>query len=163
MQILCTCLFHMQDFVPEPWIRRLSNHLDNAPPRPFPEVELSIMQQLSTCPCKSSLPVNSQGLVPLDAVFMDVDRTALAAASIAQVHTGMLKDGSQVVIKVQHFGMEKVMASDLRNIGWVAKFLEGQLPFDLGPIVKEIQATIPLEFDFLREVWFMVNYIYLGC
>jgi predicted unusual protein kinase regulating ubiquinone biosynthesis (AarF/ABC1/UbiB family) len=85
MQILCTCLFHMQDFVPEPWIRRLSNHLDNAPPRPFPEVELSIMQQLSTCPCKSSLPVNSQGLVPLDAVFMDVDRTALAAASIAQV------------------------------------------------------------------------------
>jgi aarF domain-containing kinase len=45
----------------------------------------------------------------------------------------------------------------------VAKFLEGQLPFDLGPIVKEIQATIPLEFDFLREVWFMVNYIYLGC
>jgi hypothetical protein len=30
-------------------------------------------------------------------------------------------------------------------------------------IVKEIQATIPLEFDFLREVWFMVNYIYLGC
>lgn len=35
------------------------------------------------------------------------------------MHTGMLKDGSQVVIKVQHFGMEKVMASDLRNIGWV--------------------------------------------
>lgn len=23
-------------------------------------------------------------------------------------------------------------------------------------IVKEIQATIPLEFDFAREVWFMV-------
>ncbi|CAM6044483.1 unnamed protein product [Sphagnum compactum] len=152
-QILAT----KADFVPEPWIRRLSNHLDNAPPRPFPEVELSIMQQLSTCPCKSSLPVNSQGLVPLDAVFMDVDHTALAAASIAQVHTGMLKDGSRVVIKVQHFGMEKVMASDLRNIGRVAKFLEGQLPFDLGPIVKEIQATIPLEFDFLREVWFMVE------
>lgn len=27
-------------------------------------------------------------------------------------------------------------------------------------IVKEIQATIPLEFDFAREVWFMVFFLF---
>ena len=27
-------------------------------------------------------------------------------------------------------------------------------------IVKEIQATIPLEFDFAREVWFMVWFLF---
>ncbi|KAG0609237.1 hypothetical protein M758_8G168900 [Ceratodon purpureus] len=152
-QILAT----KADFVPEPWIRRLSNHLDNAPPRPFAEVQRSIMQQLATCPRSKSLSVGAGGLVPLEEVFLEVDSTALAAASIAQVHAGTLKDNSRVVIKVQHLGMQKVMAADLRNIGWVANFLQGQLPFDLVPIVKEIQATIPLEFDFNREVWFMTN------
>ena len=43
------------------------------------------MQQLATCPCNKSLPRQSGGLVPLDAVFLDVDPTAIAAASIAQV------------------------------------------------------------------------------
>lgn len=75
-----------QDFVPEPWIRRLSNHLDNAPPRPFDEVKLSIMQQLSTCPRSKSVSLGAGGLVPLEEIFLDVDSTALAAASIAQVH-----------------------------------------------------------------------------
>ena len=38
----------------------------------------------------------------------------------SKVHAGTLKDNNmRVVIKVQHLGMEKVMASDLRNIGWV--------------------------------------------
>jgi hypothetical protein len=51
-----------------------------------------------------------------------------------KVHTGMLKDGSQVVIKVQHFGMEKVMASDLRNIGWVrlVLFVSFSVTYGLG-------------------------------
>lgn len=75
-----------QDFVPEPWIRRLSNHLDNAPPRPFAEVRLSIIRELATCARSKSLSVDSGGLVPLEEVFLKVDSTALAAASIAQVH-----------------------------------------------------------------------------
>ncbi|KAL3692088.1 hypothetical protein R1sor_005739 [Riccia sorocarpa] len=150
-QILAT----KADFVPEPWIRRLSNHLDNAPPRPFPEVERSICRELGRCPLRSSLPVDPKGLVPLDAVFSEVETSCIAAASIAQVHGAVLKDGERVVIKVQHLGMEVVMKSDLRNIVWVAKFLEGQLPFDLSPVVREIQKTIPLEFDFQREMSFM--------
>ncbi|KAL2624182.1 hypothetical protein R1flu_008427 [Riccia fluitans] len=150
-QILAT----KADFVPEPWTRRLANLLDNAPPRPFPEVERSIRQELGRCRLRSSLPVDSKGLVLLDAVFSVVETTCLAAASIAQVHGARLRDGKRVVIKVQHLGMEVAMKSDLRNIVWVAKFLEGQLPFDLGPVVREIQKTIPLEFDFEREMMFM--------
>ncbi|CAM6100827.1 unnamed protein product [Calypogeia fissa] len=152
-QILAT----KADFVPEPWIRRLSNHLDNAPPRPFSEVERSIRLQLGNCSRRATLATDAQGLVPLDAAFSNVEETCIAAASIAQVHGAELKDGRRVVIKVQHLGMELVMKSDLRNIVWVAKFLEGQLPFDLGPVVREIQKTIPLEFDFEREVWFMTT------
>jgi hypothetical protein len=43
------------------------------------------MQQLSTCPRSKSLSHGAGGLVPLEEVFLNVDSTALAAASIAQV------------------------------------------------------------------------------
>ncbi len=44
------------------------------------------------------------------------------------------------------------MAADLRNLGAVARFLRPVLPFDILPIVREIQAAIPKEFNFRREV-----------
>lgn len=142
------------DFVPEAWSKHLVKLLDDAPPRPFHEVELTIRQQLAMCPLET-FPSGKDRLVPLDAVFWEVEKVPLASASIAQVHGGTLKKGMRIVIKVQHKGMDVLMSSDLRNIAWLAKFLRGQLPVDLVPIVKEIQSTIPLEFDFKREVWFM--------
>lgn len=142
------------EFVPEAWTKHLSKLLDNAPPRPFREVERSIQEQLGKCSWGASLS-NRNGFVPLDAVFLELEKVPLAAASIAQVHGGTLQNGMRVVVKVQHRGMETLMRSDLRNIAWLAKFLQGQLPVDIFSIVKEIQSTIPLEFNFEREVWFM--------
>eukprot|EP00850_Spirogloea_muscicola_P007159 SM000035S13139 [mRNA] locus=s35:689645:692460:+ [translate_table: standard] len=114
------------DIMPDAWTRRLAKLFDSAPPRPFAEVASSLREQL-----------------------------AMAPAAVAAVHAARLLDGRQVVVKVQHLGMDAIMASDLRNIGRVAKLVKPHLPFDLEPIVREIQSTIPLEFDFTREVWFM--------
>lgn len=150
-QILAT----KADFVPEAWTKHLSCHLDNTPPRPFSEVEYSIRQQLLRSPQGPSFAKDKNGLVPLGVVFSHVENIPIAAASIAQVHGGFLKDGTRIVIKVQHLRMETMMRYDLRNLAWVARFLKNQLPVDLEPIVKEIQSTIPLEFDFEREAWFM--------
>ncbi|KAI5072552.1 hypothetical protein GOP47_0012658 [Adiantum capillus-veneris] len=142
------------EFVPGAWTRHLSKLLDSAPPRPFHEVKHTIQQQLRECSWGTSMN-KCKVAPPLEAVFLDLDKVPLAAASIAQVHGGTLRDGTQIVVKVQHRGMETMMQSDLRNIVWLAKFLQGQLPVDLYPIVKEIQNTIPLEFNFEREVRFM--------
>lgn len=142
------------EFVPNAWTKHLSKLLDSAPPRPFHEVEHTIRQQLRNCSWGASRAKHKVA-PPLNAVFLDLEKVPLAAASIAQVHGGTLWDGTQVAVKVQHRGMEAMMRSDLRNIVWLAKFLQGQLPVDLYPIVKEIQNTIPLEFNFEREVWFM--------
>lgn len=150
-QILAT----KADFVPEAWTKHLSRHLDNTPPRPFSEVEYSIRQQLLRSPQGPSFAKDKNGLVPLGVVFSHVEKIPIAAASIAQVHGGFLKDGTRIVIKVQHLRMETMMRYDLRNLAWVAQFLKNRLPVDLEPIVKEIQSTIPLEFDFERETWFM--------
>ncbi|GBG91635.1 hypothetical protein CBR_g52669 [Chara braunii] len=143
------------DFMPHAWTMRLSKLFDDAPPRPFAEVAQSIEHQLQVSAEGEALLASGPVKELFKAVFREVEETALASASIAQVHRAILKDGTPVVVKVQHLGMDIVMHSDLRNIGWVAKFLRKQLPFDLTPVVKEIQTTIPLEFDFLREVSFM--------
>ncbi|MCO5606706.1 hypothetical protein L7F22_060896 [Adiantum nelumboides] len=142
------------EFVPGAWTRHLSKLLDSAPPRPFHEVSRTIRQQLKESSWGASMQKHKVA-PPLEAVFSDLEKAPLAAASIAQVHAGTLRDGTRIVVKVQHKGMETMMRSDLRNIVWLAKFLQGQLPVDLYPIVKEIQNTIPLEFNFEREVRFM--------
>ncbi|XP_002963711.2 uncharacterized protein LOC9655240 [Selaginella moellendorffii] len=139
------------EFVPGQWRKWLSKHLDDAPPTPFSRVKKSIEKELALCPKGKDI------VTPLDALFSNVEEDPIAAASIAQVHGATLIDGTPVVVKVQHLGMDTIMHSDLRNLARVARFLKGQLPVDLTPIVKEIQATIPLEFNFEREVWFMLR------
>ncbi|KAH7433361.1 hypothetical protein KP509_07G065200 [Ceratopteris richardii] len=140
------------EFVPGAWTKHLSKLLDSVPPHPFHEVKHTIQKQLRESPWGMS---RSKQKASIDCIFLNIEKVPLAAASIAQVHGGILQDGTQVVVKVQHRGMETMMRSDLRNLVWLARFLQGQLPVDLYPIVKEIRNTIPLEFNFEREIWFM--------
>jgi ubiquinone biosynthesis protein len=63
---------------------------------------------------------------PLDTVFASVDETPLAAASVAQVHTGTLLDGSPVVLKVQRPGAGAQVAADVDIIVRLAQRIENQ-------------------------------------
>ena len=59
---------------------------DQVPPEPFDTVRTIIEADLGR---------------PLSALFTSIDRTPLAAASIAQVHAATLRTGEDVVVKVQ--------------------------------------------------------------
>lgn len=74
----------MQEFVPEAWTKHLSNLLDSAPPRPFNEVGRTIQKELSITSWGAS-SLGQKGLVPLDSVFLELEKVPLATASIAQV------------------------------------------------------------------------------
>jgi len=50
---------------------------------------------------------------PIDAVFAAFDETALASASVAQVHAATLQSGEDVVVKVLRPGVEKAVAADI--------------------------------------------------
>ena len=63
---------------------------------------------------------------PLGTVFASVDETPLAAASVAQVHTGTLLDGSPVVLKVQRPGAGAQVAADVDIIVRLAQRIENQ-------------------------------------
>ena len=50
---------------------------------------------------------------PIGAVYLSVEETPLAAASIAQVHAAKLLSGEDVVIKVQKKGVQGSLKADL--------------------------------------------------
>lgn len=49
--------------------------------------------------------------------------------------------GPQVVLKVRHGDMRRLMDSDVRNLGRLAAFVKGTMPFD--PVPVSITAASP--------------------
>jgi len=98
---------------------------------------------------------------PLEAVFESFDRTPLAAASIAQVHSAVLKTGEEVVVKVQRPGIDGLVRKDLRVLAWIAPFLVGRIPVAAlanPPALVELFAeTIIEELDFRLEAANMLD------
>eukprot|EP00873_Tetraselmis_striata_P036537 jgi/Tetstr1/456801/TSEL_043475.t1 len=91
---------------------------------------------------------------PSEDVFQWIDALPLASATIAQVHRATLADGEPVVVKIQHRGVERMMRSDLRNMRLFSELLELSpldLGFDMLSLIREYQAIVPFEFDFVRE------------
>lgn len=57
---------------------------------------------------------------PLELLFEHFDDTALAAASIAQVHAARLLDGTDVVVKVRRPGLRRRFEADIRALALAA-------------------------------------------
>ena len=92
---------------------------------------------------------------PVGEVLDEFDPSPLASASIAQVHTGRLKDGTQVVVKVLRPGIEKTIRQDIALLYTVARLAERYWPDGrrLRPVevVEEYEKTIFDELDLQRE------------
>jgi len=87
--------------------------------------------------------------------FRKLDKKALAAASIAQVHKGELRNGERIVVKVQRPNLQKIISTDLDILLILANLLEENIPeikqFDPSGIVNEFAKSIIKEIDFTRE------------
>jgi ubiquinone biosynthesis protein len=93
---------------------------------------------------------------PLLETFAVFDATPLAAASISQVHRGVLKrDGRIAGIKVQRPGIRSKMNTDLDILAIVAGRVHERMDelksFDLPSLVQLIKRTLLRELDFKRE------------
>ncbi len=104
-QVLAT----RRDLLPAEFVDELSGLQDNAPQVAWPEVEQVLRAALGA---------------EVDDVFQSFDRTPLAAASIAQVHTATLGSGERVVVKVRRPGIETVVAWDLDIVDRLARRLQ---------------------------------------
>ncbi len=92
---------------------------------------------------------------PVSEVFASFDDVPVGAASIAQVHAGVLKNGTMVAIKVQRPNIEKVIELDLAILQDLAKFVDRHVPemSSLNPVgvVEEFSTTLIKELDFTNE------------
>ena len=89
----------LSNFLPKAFQEPLEALQNQIPPRPYEEIETRIKRELG----KSS-----------DELFSSFEKIPLASASIGQAHRATLKDGTEVVVKVQHSNIEKIADIDLQ-------------------------------------------------
>jgi predicted unusual protein kinase regulating ubiquinone biosynthesis (AarF/ABC1/UbiB family) len=70
-------------------------------------------------------------------LFAEWDDTALASASLGQVHAARLHDGREVAVKVQHPGIEQAVEADLSNA-----FVIERIVGALGPRAMSSRAML---------------------
>ncbi|HHX77143.1 MAG TPA: AarF/ABC1/UbiB kinase family protein [Firmicutes bacterium] len=79
----------------------------------------------------------------------------LAAASVAQVHRAVLKNGQEVAVKIQRQGIRKKVEDDLKILKYMAHILERRTDwgalYRTSEIVKELEYAILNELDFNKE------------
>jgi ubiquinone biosynthesis protein len=125
------------DFLPAPFIEELSQFHDAVPPRRFEALAPLVVRDLGR---------------PSDEVFASIEREALAAASLAQVHRATLHDGSQVVVKIRYPEIPEIIPLDLGMLRRVVAIVQRlQRRIDLRALVTEVTRFIELELDFARE------------
>src|SRR5262245_10983273 len=91
---------------------------------------------------------------PISDIFATFEELTLASASIRQVHGAELKTGEQVVIKVQHPGIERKVHEDLDVLAGLATYaqrLPEFAPYRPVATVAELSRTLRREMDFGRE------------
>lgn len=129
-----------RDLFPQDIISELPKLQDAVPPFPGEEARRIIEEQLGQ---------------PVAELFATFDESPLAAASIAQVHTATLHDGTLVIVKVQRPGIEQVVQADLEILFCLARLFNSHVPesrpYDPLGLVDEFAETILRELDFHRE------------
>lgn len=119
---------------------------DRVPAEPFETVRRTLEQELGGS---------------LESAFAWFDETAIAAASIAQVHAARLHTGEDVVVKVQRANVADLVRRDLKAMSWFAPHLVGRIPIAAlanPPALVELFAeTIVEELDFRLEAENMLD------
>jgi len=91
----------------------------------------------------------------LDTLFTVFDDTAVAAASIAQVHFAVTSDGHEVAVKVLRPGIVRAFARDLDLFLWLARLIERTQPAlrRLKPVevVRTLAQSVEIEMDLRFE------------
>jgi len=128
------------DLLPQPYLEALARLQDRVKPFPFPEVQAIVEEELG---------------VRISKAFSRFDERPLAAASLGQVHKAALRDGREVVVKVQRPGIVKQIAADFQVLEQIADFLQSHT--EVGrkhrfvEVLREFRITVQQELNYEME------------
>ncbi len=124
---------------PKPFVSEFQKCLDRVRPFSFAEVQEILREDLGENAAR----------------LKKIEPKPLASASIAQVHTAELDDGTKVVVKVQRPGIQKRVHADMRILRGVAglahRFVRDADLANPVAIVDDFAATLQEELDFRKE------------
>ncbi len=125
---------------PDAYVKEFQKVLDRVRPFSFEDVQRTLIEDLGT---------------EKAARLRVIEAMPLASASIAQVHTATLDDGTKLVIKVQRPGIAARTRADMKILrfmaGIVARFkADAELANPVG-VVEDFAATLREELDFRKE------------
>src|SRR5881275_1601817 len=128
------------DLLPQGYIDALTRLQDEVGPFPFTEVEQIVNTELG---------------VRISKAFAEFDSTPVAAASLGQVHRALMRDGRDVVVKVQRPGIREEMSKDLEVLGDIASFLDSHTEagrkYEFTPLLEELRKSLLRELDYRLE------------
>lgn len=137
---LAQVLSSRPDLITIQYANELKKLQDEVPPFPAEEAKRIIEEELK---------------LPLDRIFSHFNDNPIAAASIAQVHTATLFDGTNVVVKVQRPSIKEHIESDINILSGLSRLLDRHVPesrfFNPTGIVAEFARTVRKELDFMEE------------
>src|SRR5471030_3216793 len=134
------------DLLPDPYLKALARLQDKVRPFAFEEVEQIVMTELG---------------VRISKAFSRFETEPVAAASLGQVHLAALRDGRQVVVKVQRPNIRQQIAEDFEVLEEIAEFLDAHTEtghrYRFVSVLEEFRATIQDELNYEREAQNLVT------
>ncbi|MFL6254627.1 MAG: ABC1 kinase family protein [Pyrinomonadaceae bacterium] len=128
------------DLLPQPYIEALTRLQDKVEPFPFTEVEQIVASELG---------------VRISKAFSSFESKPIAAASLGQVHRAALRDGREVVVKVQRPGIREEMSKDMDVLSDMSAFLDSHTEagrkYEFTPLLEEFRKNLLRELDYRLE------------
>lgn len=133
-QILAT----RPDLLPDGVIQGLARLQDAVPAAPYSVIEATLDSELGERRAR----------------FREISKEPIAAASVAQVHRGILEDGSIVAIKVQRPEAARQIEGDLMLMAFGARLVDllpGMRYMSIPGAVERFAEALRAQLDFRRE------------
>ncbi len=130
------------DILPAEALAVLSVVQSQVPPMRYGEIRAQVQRELGK---------------PPERLFASFEEEAFAAASLGQVHRAVLKDGTEVVVKVQYPGVDETVEQDLSNVKALLQVFQligrdvMQQRIDNREVYQELEERLHEELDYLNE------------
>ncbi|MDP9178472.1 MAG: AarF/UbiB family protein [Gemmatimonadota bacterium] len=128
------------DLMPPEYIKELEHLQDSVEPMSFEDVEKTIEEELHA---------------RISKLFATFDDKPLGSASLGQVHAAELRDGREVVVKVQRPGIREQLADDIEFFREMARYLTEHTNagerVDMIGVVQQLERALADELDYRTE------------
>jgi predicted unusual protein kinase regulating ubiquinone biosynthesis (AarF/ABC1/UbiB family) len=135
------------DILPPPYLEALARLQDNVGPFSFADVERIVEDDLG---------------VRLSKAFNRFDSVPMASASLGQVHRAEMRDGREVVVKIQRPEIREQIVQDVAALEELATFLDSHTEmgkrYDFAQMLSEFRKSLLRELDYRDEAGHLVEF-----